>query len=98
MICFAIFMAYLWPQAEDKRWLIGIFSLQWILNLAWNPIFFYFRLTLPALLVIVLLTVIIGYFLFANRQQMGWYVILVAPYFIWLLIASSLNAYVVFNN
>ena len=43
MVCFAIYMAFLWDKFTNKSTLIALFSLQWILNVSWNPIFFKFQ-------------------------------------------------------
>lgn len=98
MICFSIFMAYAWKTISNQKMLIGLFVVQWILNVAWNPVFFKLHSVLPALLIISVLTVLVGYFLFAFRSAMKVKALLVLPYFLWLLIATSLNGYVLFNN
>ena len=98
MICFAFYLAYLWPQIENKKLLIALFSLQWILNVAWNPIFFHFQKVLLGLLVISLLSLLIGYMMIRFWPVLQKKSILISPYFIWLLIATSLNAYIYFKN
>lgn len=98
MICFSIYLALLWPKTGNKRMLIGLFALQWILNVAWNPTFFEYRDPQTALVVITLLTLLIGYFLFRYWPKLRWQSALLFPYFIWLLIATSLNAYIWLNN
>ena len=67
MICFSIFMAYAWEAVADKKKLAGLFALQWILNVTWNPIFFIYHYVLFGLIVISSLTVLVGYFLFGYR-------------------------------
>lgn len=98
MACFAIFMAYAWDKVNNKKLLIGLFSLQWILNVAWNPVFFKYHQMLFGLIVISLLTVLVGYFLFGYKSQLKKVSLLVLPYFLWLLIATSLNGYALLNN
>lgn len=98
MICFSIYLAYLWPHAEDKSILITAYTIQWVLNVAWNPVFFRYHQTAVALLVILALTCLVGFFLFYYWHQIKWLSVLVLPYFIWLLIASSLNGYIVLKN
>ncbi len=98
MICFAFFMAYLWNVVKDKKNLIILFGIQWVLNVIWNPIFFSAQEVTLGLITISLLTVLVGYFFFSNLKKMGLKSLLISPYLIWLLIATSLNAYVLFNN
>ncbi|MBK9744354.1 MAG: tryptophan-rich sensory protein [Saprospiraceae bacterium] len=45
--------------------MIGLFILQWILNVGWNPIFFYFHHVTAGLVVISILTILVGYLLFS---------------------------------
>ncbi|MEM7103344.1 MAG: TspO/MBR family protein [Bacteroidota bacterium] len=98
MICFAIYMAYAWELVDNKKLLLGLFAVQWILNVIWNPVFFQFHAMLAGLIIISLLTILVSYFLFAYRGPMKAIVLLVLPYFVWLLIATSLNAYALLNN
>jgi len=97
MICFSIYMAFLIQvKSTANIWLL--FFVQFILNTSWNYVFFNQHLVLVGLMVIVLLTVLVGYFLLKfNRlmKQKTWFIV---PYFIWLIVASSLNAYVYLNN
>jgi tryptophan-rich sensory protein len=98
MICFAIYMAYAWKSVENKSLLIGLFVIQWILNVAWNPVFFKYHEMLAGLVIISLLTVLLGYFFFGFLQQLKWISLLVLPYFLWLMVATTLNGYAYFNN
>jgi len=98
MICFAIYMAYAYSASQRKSTLLVLFGLQWVLNFAWNPVFFKFHAVLFALMIIVALTVLVGYFLFNGWKVMQLKTLLIAPYFIWLLIATSLNAYIYLKN
>lgn len=98
MICFSLYMAFLWPKVDSKKLLLWLFALQWILNLGWNPVFFYFQNVSLGLVVILSLTFLIGYFLIKNWNTLEYTSILIAPYFLWLLVASSLNAYILLKN
>lgn len=98
MICFSIYLAYLWPVVEHKKLLIVVLILHYVLNIAWNPTFFYYHNVLAGLFIITALTLVIGFFLFYYWPVMELKSLLVAPYFIWLLIATSLNAYVLLKN
>ncbi|MDB4107155.1 tryptophan-rich sensory protein [Bacteroidia bacterium] len=97
MICFSVYMAY-WLKAENEMMVWALFALQFVLNVGWNPLFFNFHMTLPALIVIIALTVLVGYFLFGNWDTLGTLSLLIAPYFIWLCIATSLNWYILIKN
>lgn len=97
MICFSIFMAH-WAKVDFGQTLILLFVLQLVLNIGWNPLFFNWHLEAAALVVICLLTALTGYFLFGLWPKMGLHSLWVAPYFIWLCIATSLNAYILFRN
>ncbi len=98
MICYAIYMAYAWNIRVDKKMVLTLFIAQWILNVLWNPVFFSYQQTLFSLGIILALTALIGYVLFAQLTSLKLKSLLLAPYFIWLLIASSLNAYIVLKN
>lgn len=98
MVCFSIFMAYLWPTFESKKTILVLFILQWILNVIWNPTFFYYQNPLLGLIFIVALTLLIGYFLLISFPMIKMKSLLILPYFIWLIIATSLNAYAMLNN
>ncbi|MEI8204715.1 MAG: TspO/MBR family protein [Bacteroidota bacterium] len=98
MICFSIYMANAWTTIENKQVLIILFSIQWILNVGWNPTFFYFHQVLPALIIIIALTVLVGFLLFFYGSALKLISLFILPYLIWLLIATSLNGYVVWKN
>ena len=97
MICFSIYMAYLiQTKSNSNIWLL--FLVQFILNTSWNYVFFNQHLVLLGLMVIVLLTVLVGYFMLKFRHLMKQKTWLIVSYFIWLIVANSLNAYVFLNN
>lgn len=98
MICFSVYLAYLWPVTANKNLLIALFSAQWILNVAWNPTFFYYHHVLAGLFVIIGLTLLVGFFLFYFWPTLKFKSALILPYFIWLIIATSLNWYILLKN
>ena len=98
MICFAFYMAYLLSSKIDRNKVILLFSIQWVLNVSWNPVFFSFQKVLPGLIIISSLTLLVGFFLFNFQKELKSKTLLITPYFIWLLIATSLNAYIFFYN
>lgn len=99
MVLFSVYMTKVSFQYEflNKKVLI-LYIDQWILNVSWNYIFFNQHLTKLGLVVIALLWLLIGYFTFEYVKKVRWYALFILPYLIWMTIATSLNAYIVFNN
>lgn len=98
MICFSIYLAYLWPLVDNKKLLIGVLIIHYILNLAWNPTFFLYHQVLAGLFIITALTLLVAFFAFFYWPQLQLKSLLIAPYLIWLVIATSLNAYIHLKN
>jgi translocator protein len=98
MICFAIYMAIIYQITHNKKVLITLFSIQWVLNVLWNPVFFYFHQVGAGLIIIISLTIVVGAFLFRYGAAMKFKSLLVLPYFLWLIIATSLNLYIALEN
>lgn len=98
MICFSLYLTYLWPVVKNKNLLIFLFVVQWILNVSWNPTFFYYHDILSGMIIICSLTLLIGFFLFSYLPELKMKGVLILPYFIWLLIATSLNGYILLKN
>ncbi len=98
MICFSFYMAYLWSAIDCKRSLFIAYVIQLVLNIGWNPVFFYFNYSFFGLIIISLLTITVFYLLYTFYSNLKAKSILILPYVIWLLIATSLNAYIVIKN
>lgn len=98
MVFFSFYMASAWQKVDNTKLLGVLFVFQWLLNVAWNPVFFKFHQVSASLLIIVALTILVGYFLLGLIPQMKMKVLFALPYFLWLLIATSLNAYVLVKN
>lgn len=98
MICFAIYMAKLWSLEMNRKPLLILYTIQLILNISWNPVFFFYRNTSLGLAIILSLTVLVGYFFISYNNKLKWNSTYIAPYLLWLLIASSLNLYIVIYN
>ncbi len=98
MLCFAVYMAKLYSASVNTNMLIGLFCVQWLLNVMLNPVFFYFHATVAGLIVISALTILVGYMLFFYFSNTKFISLLLLPYFVWLIIATSLNAYIVIKN
>ena len=97
MICFSIYMADLVIENGFKNIAVA-FGLQFVLNVIWNYIFFNIHLTSLALLVIVFLTLVVFYFFYNYLNIEKLKSLLVLPYLFWLIIATSLNFYIVIYN
>ena len=97
MICFSIYLGYLFLKADSNKLKLA-FGLQVFLNVIWNYVFFNQHLVALGLIIISALTVVIFTFFFNNLKTMKSKSYLLLPYMIWLLVATSLNAYIVLNN
>ncbi|MCA0131887.1 TspO/MBR family protein [Winogradskyella alexanderae] len=98
MLCFSWYLAELFIIRASK-FLWSIYTLQVVLNVSWNWLFFNKHLTGIALLGLILLTLVITYFFItfrSDRLKNAKYLLL--PYISWLCVAISLNTYVVVNN
>lgn len=97
MICFSIYLGHLFLKADSKKLRLA-FALQVFLNVVWNYVFFNQHLVALGLVVISALSVVIFTFFFSNLKTLKSKSYLLLPYMIWLLIATSLNGYILFNN
>lgn len=99
MLLFSFYMTKLSFQVEflDRKLLI-LFTVQWILNVSWNFVFFNRQEILPGLIVIVALWLLVGYFTFEYLSKLRFHTLLILPYLIWMTIATSLNAYIYLKN
>jgi|TARA_B100000795_G_scaffold263032_1_gene241625 benzodiazapine receptor len=98
MICFSFYMAQLWSIVESKNLLLLFFTLQLILNIAWNPVFFQLHHVGLGLVIISILTILVGFLIIYFYDLVKMKSALLFPYFLWLLIATSLNAYILIKN
>ena len=97
MICFSFYMVILWEKIKLNK-LLFIFISEVVLNVIWNPLFFHFKWINVALLSISLLTILIIYMAVSLMVEMRYKTLLIFPYLIWLIIATSLNGYIVLYN
>ncbi|MEO9531192.1 MAG: TspO/MBR family protein [Crocinitomicaceae bacterium] len=96
MACFSVYMAFLTKNRSKK--IIILYILLTLLNIGWNPLFFHLHLVAFALVIISLLTLLVFYTLIFFRKELKLLSLLIVPYAVWLVIATSLNAYFLFNN
>ena len=97
MTCFAIYVAKLSVLVNSSK-LISIVVIQYFLNLIWNFIFFNQQEIILGLIDIILLTIVVVFIFIKNISIMKKYSLLILPYIIWLLIATSLNLYIAIYN
>ena len=95
-ITWSVLGAWIWKNRPD---LLDIYAAGWLLNLAWNPLFFTFHATLASGFTILLLAGSIFYILevlrkSGNKKISYWGYL----YFFWLMIASSLNWFIIIMN
>ena len=99
-VTYSIMMAYLdtsvygkWEEVQRWFW----FSV--VLNIAWNPVFFTFHAVGLGIILLLSLAYQIFNLVEFTQDKLGWKVAwLGMPYFIWLMIALSLNLYIAIMN
>jgi tryptophan-rich sensory protein len=97
MLLFTVYLSIQSPEKIRQPQFLILFGSQFILNVLWNPIFFYFHWTFLGMLVIAGL--FLSLILLLKYFKSGVFkVFLVLPYLLWLTIAFSLNAYAWFKN
>lgn len=98
MICYAIYLAIVWKEKSLQKKNAALYAMQWIFNVSWNPIFFYYHLDILGLINLLLLSAVLFGTAMLNVKSFRTATLLILPYIIWLCIATSLNAYITFNN
>ena len=96
-ITFSLLMTSSYLKNSTKS--LKLFIPALILNILWNPIFFGLKWIWTGLFVLILLSYFIYSLIDLNRKMHGWkYAWLGLPYFIWLMIAASLDMYISIMN
>jgi len=97
MIFFTIFLTLQEKEKITKSKFVVLFTIQFLSNVLWNPLFFYFHWTFIGMIDIFLLFISLVLILFYFKP-INWKSTLLIPYLVWLTIAFSLNAYAWFKN
>ena len=97
MLCFSFYMAYLYTALPNTRVKI-LFTIQFILNVGWNFIFFNQHFITFGMLIILALTGVVTVFMVDYRQLLKLKTLLILPYVLWLCVANSLNLYILLYN
>ena len=97
MLLFSVYMTYL-IQLDRSNKVLMLFSVQFVLNIFWNYLFFNKQEVFIALISITLLTALIFFLFFHYFKEFKKVSYLLLPYMIWLCIATSLNLYILIHN
>jgi tryptophan-rich sensory protein len=97
MLFFSVYMTFLYQNLKTQK-VILLYSLHLLFNISWNFIFMNKHMIIFGLIDITLLTILMFYFLIAYNKILNNMRFFVLPYCIWLLIATSLNLFIVINN
>ena len=92
MLLFTIYLTLQQKEKLTNKRFIFLFTLQFLTNVLWNPIFFYFHWTFLGMIVMLLLIVSLVLMLYYFKLR-SWKSLFLLPYLIWLSVAFSLNAY-----
>ncbi len=98
MVCFAVYMTHLIKHRINPSFIWIIYTIQWTLNTGWNYVFFNQHQPFLGLVTILLLFSIVCFLLFKFYRQLKWRSLWILPYVAWLIVAISLNAYIVVYN
>ena len=95
MICFSFYLTNLFTKSNNKEVKLA-FTLQVILNISWNYLFFNQHQVLLGLINLLLLNIVLCYFFFSISKNKTKYLLI--PYMLWMCIATSLNLYILIHN
>jgi len=100
-VLMGIAFAYVWDDKTDdglKAKALKLFIYQFLLNLIWTPVFFYFKQPMAALVIIIVLVGMLLLTMNAFRNVDSKPFLLLIPYFLWVCFATCLNASIVYLN
>lgn len=89
-IMMGIAVGKLWKQKNQHKYLVILFTIQFIFNLLWSPLFFYFERIDLALVDICALWVSLMMLIISVRNQKTIFLLLL-PYTLWVSFALFLN-------
>ena len=93
-----VFKNIIHKKCNPYCYALTIFFIQLLINLSWTTIFFKLKNIKLALLTLIIIfgLVVYTYVLFNKIDKIASYLLI--PYLLWLLVALSLNIYIVMNN
>jgi benzodiazapine receptor len=86
-----IWRASLFPSLSIIK---TLYVVQLILNWSWTPLFFYYRLTGFALVVLGLMDILVSTIICLAYQKIRAVSLLMIPYLLWIMFASYLSFYI----
>lgn len=98
MLCLSFFMSKAVQIEPIRASILWIYSIQLLLNVLWNALFFNFNWMGVALIEIICLVFVVGAMAIIAKPYLPIKTWLLAPYVFWLCIAITLNAYAFQNN
>lgn len=95
-ITWSVIGYHLWKTSKEE---LDVYFGGWLLNLIWCPLFFTFHATLASGFVIILLAASVFYNInILKKEGMFKQSLWGYLYFFWLMVATSINWYIVFMN
>ena len=94
----ALSLVIIAPESVSRTKGIWYFSLQFLINVLWSPIFFIFEMPKTALFLSILLVIFVGVTIYFFAQTTLIAFILLLPYWIWVCFACFLNWEIVVKN
>lgn len=100
MILYSIYLSRVFKSLPKEKFklAVGLFIIQWILNVSWNPIFFVHHALVLGCVFILFLIVVLLVFQVKYLKHRRIELVLILPYLLWLCVAFSLNLYVFIRN
>lgn len=99
VLMFVSLAFYIISDGNNKKIGYIYFLIQFILNLAWSPVFFGLKSILGGLIVVILLDIFICLTIKSFCVQSRAACLFLIPYFLWVLFATYLNfRYFLLNN
>lgn len=96
MLSLSILNYFMWKGKE--RVFLHLWIQSWIFNFLWNPMFFSLKSVELSLVIIMYLLILVSAMFYVTFKRYKYIHLLLLPYILWLVIATSLNTYVVIYN
>lgn len=86
-------------SASRQKWFpLLLFAVQLLLNFTWSISFFYLRSPLMGFINIIMLDILVAAYIAESSKVSKASSVLFIPYLVWILFATYLNGYILFNN